>query len=212
MSHTIVITAQGRPDSATAAVVASLSRGGRVTTTSTEGAHDGAPGRLVASEGADLMVVPRSIDGERVADLVESAPCVVAVVPERSAGTEVHLVGIAWDGTIGATHALRWAADLVNRHEARLRILHVLRPGEELTDASAALERVREHLVSWSDTETRVCRGNRAAQLLAEAGDLDVLVMGCSARSHMSVARDVAVAAPCVTVVIPPGVLVLPPA
>ncbi len=166
-------------------------------------------GDLLTNLDAELLVIPPS----RAEELVVEAPCIVAVLPPAMrAPAALHTVGVAWDGTPAAAHALRWAVALAQRTHAALRLLHVLRPGEDESEATDALGRVRDHLTDSCRCDVQALHGDTVTELAALAADVDVLVLGCGHPDHGSVAADVAMRSTAAVVVVPLDADVPPPA
>jgi nucleotide-binding universal stress UspA family protein len=164
-------------------------------------------GDLLTNLDAELLVIPPS----RADELVEEAPCIVAVVPPTMRQrTALQTIGMAWDGTPASAHALRWAVALVERTHASLRLLHVLHPGEDEAEAVETLDRVREHLSESCRCDVETLRGEPATELASRAADFDVLVLGCGHPDQGSVAARVA-AGSCAAVVIVPLDAGVPP-
>jgi nucleotide-binding universal stress UspA family protein len=166
-------------------------------------------GDLLTNLDAELLVIPPS----RAKELVVEAPCIVAVLPPAARlPTELDTIGLAWDGTPAAAHALRWAVALAQRTHAGLRLLHVLRPAEDESEAIEALGRVRDHLTDGCRCDVQTAHGDPVTALAALAADVDVLVLGCGHPDHGSVAADVATRSAAAVTVVPFDADVPPPA
>jgi nucleotide-binding universal stress UspA family protein len=166
-------------------------------------------GDLLTNLDAELLVIPPS----RAKELVVEAPCIVAVLPAAvRPPAALDTIGMAWDGTPAAAHALRWAVALAQRTHAALRLLHVLRPGEDESKAIEALSRVRDHLTDACRCDVQTGHGEPVAELAALAADVDLLVLGCGHPDHGSVAADVATRSAAPVVVVPLDADVPPPA
>jgi nucleotide-binding universal stress UspA family protein len=166
-------------------------------------------GDLLTNLDAELLVIPPS----RAEELVVEAPCIVAVVPPGlRPPAALRTIGMAWDGTPASAHALRWAVALVQRTHGTLRLLHVLRPGEDEPEAVETLDRVRDHLTASCRCDVQTLRGEPVTELAARAADLDVLVLGCGHPDQGSVAADVATRSTAAVVVVPLDADVPPPA
>jgi nucleotide-binding universal stress UspA family protein len=177
------------------------------------GLHD-----LAEDEHADLMVVGsshrraagRAVLGTVAERMLHGAPCAVALAPPGYAGAEEHglgRIGVAFDGSPEARHALRRAHELAVQAQTRLRVLTVLEPmpvvlerwvplpgleGQELIERPAALERQEQAVAGALETavaaldgevvvETSVLRGGHPAEALLDAAaseGVDLLVMG----------------------------------
>jgi hypothetical protein len=78
-------------------------------------------GDLLTNLDAQLLVIPPS----RAQDLMDEAPCIVAVVPPAARRRRaVRTIGVVWDGSSAAAHARRWAVALARRTHAELRMLN----------------------------------------------------------------------------------------
>jgi nucleotide-binding universal stress UspA family protein len=166
-------------------------------------------GDLLTNLDAQLLVIPPS----RADELLEEAPCIVAVVPpDARPPTALHVIGMAWDDSPASAHALRWAVALVQRTGGVLRLLHVLRPGENESAADEALDQMRAHLAASCRCEVRRMAGEPAAELAAHAAEVDVLVLGCGHPDQGSVAAGVVTRSTAAVVVVPLDAAVPPPA
>jgi hypothetical protein len=77
-------------------------------------------GDLLTNLDAQLLVIPPS----RAQELVEEAPCVVAIMPPAAGRRRaVRTIGVVSDGSCAAAHAGRWAIALAERTHAQLRML-----------------------------------------------------------------------------------------
>ena len=202
---------------------------------------------LARAEKADLVVlgsthrgpVGRIFPGATAERLLGEAPCAVAVAPrgygagaegwqplsEDGSGADVRVIGVGYDGTIGAEGALRAAAELAIHNEATLRVIAVARmpapvpgdSGEVQTVAWHAARELRETLfeaVAELPRETRAeaifLRGYPAPELFeaAEKG-IDLLLLGTRGGGPLrralygSVSSNVLRMAPCPVLITP---------
>lgn len=168
--------------------------------------------QIATDTGADLIVVGSShhggfgrlLLGDDGAETVHGAPCAVAVAPSgwRSAH-RLQTIGVAFDGSAEAHQALAEAERIARGSDARLRLVHVIRPPAPaltappaLTDWSAyeaaafrnareALEPTLSLLGARGDAEIRL--GDPVKELGASSQQLKLLVVG--SRSHGPVLR-----------------------
>jgi nucleotide-binding universal stress UspA family protein len=198
-----------------------------------QGLHD-----FAESERADLIVLGATTKGAlelhavgTVAErLLRSAPCAVAVAPPGYAHEEnpgLRVIGVAYDGSFEAVHALAVAAELAAASGAALKLIEVLEPlttpvvgpasiyGAASLDATSQeaarlrLEEVASGLPAELRTQTVLVRGEAATQLIERAGILSLLVMGSRGYGPFrrallgSVSAPVLRAAPCPVLVVP---------
>ena len=192
--------------------------------------------RLAEAEGADLIVVGSSHHGalgrilfgsvgER---LLYGAPCAVAVAPRGYAGCpglETGVIGVAYDGGAESRVALEGAAELARLLGGELRLITV--PTDysflELSSEGARDEYVdavrhhyrelqrqaRESVGRDLATSGVLPDGPAAAALVANAVDLDLLVMGSRGYGPIrrtllgGVSAEVMRVAPCPVLVLP---------
>jgi nucleotide-binding universal stress UspA family protein len=184
----------------------------------------------------------RVIPGSTLEHLLGEAPCAVAVAPpgfaEPDEGGEwrplqgegdhpgLRVVGVGYDGSPAAAHALHCATELALRNSAAMRVYavapkHPQVPGAETPSASNGLpaeaERLREALhmaVAELPPEARALpvfrRGSPAEELLkASATGVDLLFLGSRPGGplrralHNSVSDAVILRAPCPVLVVP---------
>jgi nucleotide-binding universal stress UspA family protein len=157
-----------------------------------------------AARDSTLLVVGTrghgSADPWRIGSVSQSvarhAPCPVAVVPEVESRPARDRVVVGIDGSISAAAALRWACREADVRDAELRIVHAWEypyatelgtpQARDLTAVDAALlledsvRVARGH--SNGAAEGRLVQGRTAAELVEEARDADLLVVGSRGR------------------------------
>ena len=200
---------------------------------SVQGLHD-----LAESEDADLIVVGSTTKGalelhavgsvpER---LLRGAPCSVAVAP-RGFAHEVdpglRVIGVAYDGSAEAVHALETASELALQAGAALTLIAVaehppvptvglaamyaptVSPGAFKDAVQHDVERVAEGLPRELRTKVVVTDGDPAAEIIKRAEILSLLVMGSRGYGPFrrallgSVSGPVVRSAPCPVLVVP---------
>ena len=165
--------------------------------------------------------------------IIRAAPCAIAVAPvgyaDRGERSVLGAVGAAVDGGSETERVARVAARIARGAKARLRLLVVVehegaapstragRLGSPLrTAVRRAADRVFERAVAAAgpdaDVQRRIVEGPPATMIVAEADDLDLLVVGSRARGPLrrvmlgtvggAVLRDAA----CPVLAIPRGV------
>lgn len=193
--------------------------------------------RAAASSGAETIVigsthhgpVGRVVPGSVAANLLQGAPCAVAIAPVGYAGSEheqVRVVAAAFDGSDESYAAARAAAVTARRAHAALRLVAVVEPtaygwagaGWASVNISAyqreyfesALAELSAELSDGIDVQVRVREGAPPRELLAEVEDgVDLLVMGSRGYGPVrrvllgSVSSAVMRSAPC-PVLVPP--------
>jgi nucleotide-binding universal stress UspA family protein len=201
-----------------------------------QGLHD-----LAEAEGADLVVVGSTTKGSLELHAVGSvperllrgAPCAVAVAPRGYAHEPqpgLRVIGVAYDGSDEARHALDAATDLALADGAALKLIAIADPVIVATVGPAAvhapavssaayrdalqqeLEEVADGLPRELRTQVVVAAGDAAEQILERSDLLSLLVMGSRAYGPLrralvgSVSGPVLRAAPCPVLVVPRGV------
>lgn len=192
--------------------------------------------QLAEAEGADLIVVGSSHHGplgrvlfgsvgER---LLYGAPCAVAVAPRGyagGAGLGRGVIGVAYDGGAESRVALEGAAELARLLGGELRLITVptdysfleLSSDGDLDEYMGAVRRhyrelqdeARETVARDIPTSGVLADGSPAAALLANAVDLDLLVMGSRGYGPIrrtllgGVSAEVMRSAPCPVLVVP---------
>jgi len=203
-------------------------------------------GDLARSWGADLIVLGPShraaaggsFFGGTAERLLHRAGCAVAVAPrglqpadsgerqpldEESVDRGLRLIGVGFDGSLGAEEALRAASELAVRNQAALRVFTVAPPGPGGESAEfgnpawnpgVELRETLHRAVSELPAETRaepiLLRGSSVAQLAEEAQKgIDLLVMGSHAFGPLgrtlygSVVSELLPRAPCPLLIFP---------
>jgi nucleotide-binding universal stress UspA family protein len=151
----------------------------------------------------------RRLAGGTARTLIPGAPCPVAIAPpgyRLSAPERPATIGVGYDGSPQADHALDHALDLAGRADARLRIISVdAQPelGRGVRRAAAATGAFR--------VEGAAPSGHPATALAEESRVLDLLVMGSHGRGAIgrallgSVTSRVIARSACPLVIVPPG-------
>lgn len=156
-------------------------------------AADAAQGLLDLAFDVDaaLVVVGEDLDGDVAREVLRRSPQPVAVAP-RDPGllpAVIATVGVAYDGSPGAREALRFAARLARRADARLRLVaaehrdpldvltHPTDPDAELRLAATALGEGVDH---------RLVSGPPATALRDALDDVDVAVCGAHGRPTLA--------------------------
>jgi nucleotide-binding universal stress UspA family protein len=185
---------------------------------------------LAATEAADLIVVGsthrgmlgRTFPGSVGERLLSRTQCPVMVSPRDFARHEhfgIGLVGVAIDGSDGAQVALRVAAELAARLDARLRVITILPPPEGddarvmevvLHDLGDEIQRgAEQELPSSLDVEFSVEDGDPAHALARHGVELDLLVIGSRGHGPLrrsllgGVSAEVMRTAPCPVLAVP---------
>lgn len=185
---------------------------------------------LAATEEADLIVVGsthrgilgRTFPGSVGERLLSRAQCPVMVSPRDFARHEhfgVGLVGVAIDGSDGSLVALRVAAELAARLDARLRVITILPPPEGdgarvmevmLRDRAEEIQgRAEQELPSSLDVEFSLEDGDPAHALARHGVELDLLVIGSRGHGPLrrtllgGVSAEVMRSAPCPVLAVP---------
>ncbi|HYM82797.1 MAG TPA: glucosyl-3-phosphoglycerate synthase [Candidatus Dormibacteraeota bacterium] len=149
--------------------------GGRSSGREARDRRDGRDGRANARAGGGMSPI--------IDEVVREAPCDIAVVKQRGSN-EIRSVLVPVRGGPHAELALRFAGAIAERHEAKVRVLHLIPPG--VTEAvRAQAERalqsfVRQQLGGAGEALLRESSNVRAT-ILREAEHADLVVMGASA-------------------------------
>ena len=185
------------------------------------GLHDAAvihEADLLVLGGGHRTAIQRAVRGDLAADVLFTAPCVVAIATgERHLEGAPKRIGVAWNATAESDQAVQWAVRLGELTGAVVQIVRVLEPRhpEGTTPEAGADEQVQNLAYSLSPrvvVETKLPWGDAAAMLCQATRELDLLVLGSRARSglrrvvHGSVSTDVLHGAHCPVVVLPAGV------
>jgi nucleotide-binding universal stress UspA family protein len=155
---------------------------------------------LIVMGSARHGVIGRLLAGSTVRSTLAGAPCPVAVAPGGYAGGRPERIGVAYDGSPEARHALEVAAAIARDTGARLRIAHVVSPpveivapmypfaygnhdwarhGEvEISQARSEVERVVADLGPDVEAEGEVLFGHSRKELAGLTEFLDLLVTG----------------------------------
>lgn len=142
----------------------------------------------------------RVAPGSTAERLLHGSPCPVAVAPKRYAHETVRepgIVGVGYDGSAAAQHALETAHRIAARTGARLRVIHAFRPlaydvpphkgvpmggisyNDKLRDkASEHLEETVARLEGEPRGERFFAVGDPAKILVEASEELDLLVLG----------------------------------
>lgn len=170
-------------------------------TSPTDGLH-----RLAEERHADCIVVGsshlgrlgRMVAGSVTEQTLHGAPCAVAVAPAgyADAPKPVATIGVAYDTSQQAQHALETAAELARQHGAKLRLVRVLDEqiiwygGYAGADALAEIRRFAEQelreaaakVEGVADVEGILLEGRVSLELARTGEHLDLLVVG--SRGH----------------------------
>ena len=152
---------------------------------------------LAESAGADLLVVGSSarglagrvLLGDDTHAALNGAPYAVAIAPGGYASTERTLqrIGVAYNESAEAEHALSVARELAATHHATLSAMEVVSlptyaflAGPAPCDGvfSDLVDAARERLSTLEDVEVHAAYGNAAEELASYSGSLDLLVVG----------------------------------
>ena len=157
------------------------------------GLHD-----IAAARGADLLVIGashndviyRDLVGDDARDLLERAPCAVAVAPDGYAERRGPLqsIGVAYDGSPASERALAAARKLAADRHAKLSAFHaVFGPGriEETVDDEVALALGR--IAELGGVDGYAEYGEPASELRRYGRSVDLLVLG--SRGHTPIDR-----------------------
>jgi nucleotide-binding universal stress UspA family protein len=187
---------------------------------------------LIAVGSSERSRLGKVLAGSVAEALLSGSPVPVAVAPAGYASATrppLGLIGCAYDGSAEARHALRYAGHLAARLAARLQIIGVHQPlgfgsvsvsgsfGYQSANAAtrealqAELDDASNLLASGNAT-TLLLDGPAAATLIAQSGELDLLVAGSRGYGPVrrvlvgSVSRALVRDASCPIVVVPrPG-------
>ena len=185
---------------------------------------------LAEAAGSDLLVVGThghgGFDAWRLGSVahgvIRHASCPVAIVPDRAPQPPRGRVVVGVDGSPAAMAALRWACDEANDQDAELLIVHAWDypyatelgspTARDLTRIDAALELEGAVRVARDrcrgPVDDRLVRGRPGNELIEEARDADLAVLGSRGRGAMrsllfgSVAHEVSARAACPTVIV----------
>jgi nucleotide-binding universal stress UspA family protein len=187
--------------------------------------------QLVAeAAGSDLLVVGTHghgpLDAWRLGSVshrvVRHATCPVAVVPDREPGPTRGRVVVGVDSSPSAAAALAWACDEADDRDDELLVVHAWDypyatelgspTARDLTQVDAALQ-LEAAVRTARDrrrgpVEDRLVQGRTAFQLIEEARDADLVVVGSRGRGAVrsllfgSVAQEVSARASCPTVIV----------
>jgi nucleotide-binding universal stress UspA family protein len=187
---------------------------------------------LIAVGSSERSGLGRVLAGSVAEALVAGAPVPVAVAPGGYASATrppVGVIGCAFDGSVEARHALRYAAELAPRLGADIQIIGIHQPvsfgvsvsgtlgyrsaNDALREAlQTKLDRARDHLDSRAGATTLLLEGPVAATLSGQSAELDLLVAGSRGYGPVrrvfvgSVSRALVRDASCPIVVVPrPG-------
>src|SRR4051812_12222002 len=146
--------------------------------------------------------------GSKAEGLIHDEPCPVAVVPKgyRQAKANVTAVGAAFGPDGDDAEVLRSAAALAQAGAARLRAIVVTDDG---ADAEAQVREALGGSAGHVDLDVDVRTGDAADEIVAAAGDVDLLVIGSRGRGARraallgSVSRKVTGKASCPVLVLP---------
>ena len=162
-------------------------------------------------------VLGRALRGNVAAGAAFAACCAVAVAVPGQALRSATRVGVGWDATAAADEALEWAVQMAERTGGVVRIIRALEPRhrEGTVPEGGARERtelVRRAAEARAAAESDLLWGDAADALIEASRNLDLLVVGSSAKGPVrrallgSVTGDVLHHAHCPLVVLPRGV------
>ena len=175
------------------------------------GLHDAAvihDADLLVLAGGHRTAIERAMRGDLAADVLFTAPCVVAIATgQRHLEDAPKRIGAAWNATAESDEAVQWAVRLSEPTGGVMQIVRVLEPRhpEGTTPEAGTDEQVQNLAYTLSPrvaVETKLPWGDAAAMLCEVTRDLDLLVLGSRARSglrrvvHGSVSTDVLHGAP----------------
>lgn len=217
--HVLVVTARPAPDSAStqAAVkyrhvveeltdlAQQLGIGAEVSCIEARSVRRGLH-EFASAKHADLLVVGasrseevvRMLLGDATLEVLEGAPCPVAVAPSGYAARIATLqrIGVAYDGSTGSEQALTVAKSLASDRGAELSAFEAVRTPLEPRDVwdvrgelDHQVEGVRERVAASSGVQAEAEVGDPADELARYAHSVDLLVIGPHTRrptDHLS--------------------------
>ena len=143
---------------------------------------------LAGARRADLLVLGPTHRGElhratgftTSQHLLHAAPCTLAVAGARDARPDHPRIVVGHDGSVESDGALVAAYRVAAGTGGTVRLVRALTPVNPVTDDTArdALDAAAARAPAGGETETRVVRGAPPDQLLEEALDADLLVIG----------------------------------
>jgi nucleotide-binding universal stress UspA family protein len=149
---------------------------------------------VVRARNADLLVIGasredeiyRDLVGDAVYDVLDDAPCAVAVAPLAYCDQQAPLrtIGIAYGAAADSDEALAVAKQLAADRHAKLSAFHALSGPhghdsgqfQESMDDEAALQ--RDRIERLEGVEAHAAYGDPAQELRRYAGSVDLLVLG----------------------------------
>jgi nucleotide-binding universal stress UspA family protein len=156
-------------------------------------------GDLAREVDACLLVVGQDLDGHVTRDVLQHAPCPVAVAPAAETTGVPRNIGVAYDGSPAARHALVAARHLALATEGTVTLLCV---GERASRQAANLVSMPRLLA---------LDGEPGPSLVGAAATLDLLVCGSRGHGRLassllgSVSSALVAAAPCPVLVVGPS-------
>jgi nucleotide-binding universal stress UspA family protein len=150
---------------------------------------------LAINRAADLLVIgasrrddlDRAFDASDTSEVLESAPCPVAVTPTGYATRRPHVrtIAAAYNGSPESEEAVAVARQLAGEHGAELQAIEavpepvrVSDPWQPQPEIDAGVAQARERIAGLGGVEPRAASGE-AVDVLARAGDsVDLLVLG----------------------------------
>jgi nucleotide-binding universal stress UspA family protein len=177
---------------------------------------------------ADLLVVGsshragvhRALAGDVALQLLDEAPCPVAVAPRgysRRYAIRLLSIGVGFDGSVESGRAVEVASHLAHEQAAELKVVVALEAANGGTDGqpdrvASALQEVASSLGTSTKLECTFLAGAPAEALAREARNgLDLLVLGSRGYAPMrrallgSVSAELVRKAPCPVLVVPGG-------
>jgi nucleotide-binding universal stress UspA family protein len=155
-----------------------------------QGLHD-----LARTRQADVLVIgasrqdglDRDLVGGDTRELLEDAPCAIAVAPvgysDRRAA--LGIIGVAYDGSAESARALVVGRRLAADHHARLSAFHAVRtplyahhPWNVEGGVEKQVEEARERIEALGGVEAHAAQGDAGEALARYAQSVDLLVVG----------------------------------
>lgn len=184
--HVIVVTGGAPVDSSSTAVTLTAQVSRVEAQSVSSGLH-----RFAAEHGADLLVVgasrsdgaSRAFPGDRTAEVLQDAPCAVAVAPDgyadRAAG--IHRIGVAHDGPPDAARVLTLARSLAAERRAELSAFAPAGARDRwdvMVEPDHHVEEVRRQLAALLGIAAPAELDDPVGALDGDGGSVDLLVIG----------------------------------
>lgn len=173
--------------------------------------------RMLAVGSTHRGSVGRVVLGAVTDNLVNGAPCAVAVAPQDVEIRSLERIGVAFEDTAEGYAALDEAALLAAETAGELQAWTVVTPGEEVDERKRRAESALVHALGRAGADAaqaHVVDGEALAVLTDASAQLDVLV--CGSRGYGptravllgSVSRDLANQAQCALMIVPHAVTI----